>query len=148
MNNRLSRSAVAIPLQQVFLTDGYWADRQTINRDKTIPAIYQQLEKTGRLDGWLLKPNQISPHGKNKVRRMFWDSDTGKRQVLDILIRYADLIGSLFGPNEGQKRGYPGHPELELALVKLYLWAKATRARFASGYVKVKEVSIGKGWFP
>ena len=26
----------------------------------------------------------------------------------------------LFGPNEGQKRGYCGHEEIELALVKLY----------------------------
>jgi DUF1680 family protein len=45
---------------------------------------------------------------------------TGKRKLLDVLCRYADLIGDLFGPNEGQKRGYCGHPEIELALVKLY----------------------------
>lgn len=34
--------------------------------------------------------------------------------------RYADYIGSLFGPGEGQKKGYDGHQEVELALVKLY----------------------------
>ncbi|MHC4479938.1 MAG: glycoside hydrolase family 127 protein [Planctomycetota bacterium] len=44
---------------------------------------------------------------------------TGKRKLLDVLCRYADLIGSVFGPGEGQKRGYPGHEEIELALVKL-----------------------------
>jgi len=45
---------------------------------------------------------------------------TGKRKLLDVLCRYADYIASVFGPNEGQKRGYPGHEEIELALVKLY----------------------------
>jgi DUF1680 family protein len=36
------------------------------------------------------------------------------------LCRYADLIGLTFGRQKGKKRGYPGHPEIELALVKLY----------------------------
>ncbi len=45
---------------------------------------------------------------------------TGDRQLLDVLCRYADHIDSVFGPGEGQKRGYPGHEEIELALVKLY----------------------------
>ena len=44
---------------------------------------------------------------------------TGKRKFLEILCRYADLIDHVFGPKADQKRGYPGHPELELALVKL-----------------------------
>jgi len=45
---------------------------------------------------------------------------TGKRTLLDVLCRYADYIASVFGPGPGQKRGYPGHEEIELALVKLY----------------------------
>lgn len=45
---------------------------------------------------------------------------TGKRKLLDVLCRYADYVASVFGPGEGQKRGYPGHEEVELALVKLY----------------------------
>ncbi|MBM3187508.1 MAG: glycoside hydrolase family 127 protein, partial [Chloroflexi bacterium] len=45
---------------------------------------------------------------------------TGKRKLLDVLCRYADHINSKFGPGEGQLRGYPGHEEIELALVKLY----------------------------
>ncbi|AJY44835.1 glycoside hydrolase family 127 protein [Martelella endophytica] len=44
---------------------------------------------------------------------------TGKRKFLDMLCRYADLIDRTFGPNADQKHGYPGHPELELALIKL-----------------------------
>ena len=45
---------------------------------------------------------------------------TGKRKLLDIVRRYADYIDKTFGPNKGQIRGYDGHEEIELALVKLY----------------------------
>lgn len=30
------------------------------------------------------------------------------------------MINSIFGPGENQKHGYPGHPEIELALLRLY----------------------------
>ena len=45
---------------------------------------------------------------------------TGKRKLLDALCRYADHIEATFGREPGKKRGYCGHPEIELALVKLY----------------------------
>ena len=45
---------------------------------------------------------------------------TGQRKLLDCLCRYADHIDREFGPNPGQRRGYCGHPEIELALVRLY----------------------------
>jgi DUF1680 family protein len=44
---------------------------------------------------------------------------TGKRSLIDAVCRYADHIGQVFGRGEGQKRGYCGHEEVELALVKL-----------------------------
>ncbi len=44
---------------------------------------------------------------------------TGKRTLLDVMCRYADYIGKVFGPGKNQKHGYPGHEEIELALVKL-----------------------------
>jgi len=34
--------------------------------------------------------------------------------------RLADHIDSVFGPGETQLHGYPGHPEIELALMRLY----------------------------
>ncbi|WP_435928546.1 glycoside hydrolase family 127 protein [Dryocola sp. BD613] len=45
---------------------------------------------------------------------------TGKRRLLEVVCRFADHIDSVFGPGENQLHGYPGHPEIELALMRLY----------------------------
>ncbi len=45
---------------------------------------------------------------------------TGKRTLLEVVCRYADHIDTVFGRAPGQQRGYCGHEEIELALVKLY----------------------------
>ncbi len=44
---------------------------------------------------------------------------TGKRPLLDVVCRLADLVGRTFGPGPDQRPGYCGHEEIELALVKL-----------------------------
>lgn len=43
---------------------------------------------------------------------------TGKRNLLNIAVKLADNIDATFGP--GKRMGYPGHPEIELALIKLW----------------------------
>jgi len=45
---------------------------------------------------------------------------TGKRRLLDVVCKLADHIDSVFGPGETQLHGYPGHPEIELALMRLH----------------------------
>ena len=45
---------------------------------------------------------------------------TGKDKLLNIVIRFADLICQVFGTGDGQINGYCGHQEIELALIKLY----------------------------
>jgi hypothetical protein len=45
---------------------------------------------------------------------------TGKRSLLDVAIKNADLIDEVFGPAAGQKQRPSGHPIIEMALVKLY----------------------------
>ncbi|MBS4204893.1 glycoside hydrolase family 127 protein [Lederbergia citrea] len=45
---------------------------------------------------------------------------TGKRELLDIMSRFADYIDTVFGEEAGKIQGYDGHQEIELALVKLY----------------------------
>ncbi len=184
-----------VPFTRVCLTDGFWAPRQRVNRERTLDVAYRQCKETGRIDAFRLdwRPGQEhEPH-------IFWDSDvakwveaasyamatdpdpvlgerleevasliaaagqpdgylnchytvveperrwsnlrdchelycaghlmeaavahhqaTGKRTLLDALCRYADYIGTVFGAAEGQRRGYCGHEEIELALVKLW----------------------------
>jgi hypothetical protein len=51
---------------------------------------------------------------------------TGKTRLLDVMARYADHIGAMFGPEAEKRKGYCGHEEIELALVKL---ARATGKR-------------------
>ncbi len=41
-------------------------------------------------------------------------------KLLEVAKRFADLIATVFGPEEGKHKGYPGHQEIEIALVKLY----------------------------
>lgn len=45
---------------------------------------------------------------------------TGRRRFLDVMERYLDHIYATFGTGPGQRRGYDGHEEIELALMKLY----------------------------
>ena len=189
-----------IPLSQVEIDAGFWGDRQGVNREVTIPAIYQKLEETGRVASWAMEGPADPPPSHERIGvRVFWDSDsgkwlesaayslathpdaeleatadalidaiesaqfddgylntyfplhfpegqwanlrdnhemynaghlmeaavayhqaTGKRKLLDVLARFSDHIAATFGTGEGKRRGYPGHPEIELALVKMY----------------------------
>ena len=45
---------------------------------------------------------------------------TGRRRWLDIMERYVEHIRAKFGTEPGKRRGYCGHQEIELALIKLY----------------------------
>ena len=45
---------------------------------------------------------------------------TGKQNLLNIAVRFADYLTTVFGPGAGQIPGYCGHPEIELALIRLY----------------------------
>lgn len=52
---------------------------------------------------------------------------TGKRNLLQIATKVADNIDSVFGSAPGKRLGYPGHPEIELALIKLWRVTGETR---------------------
>jgi DUF1680 family protein len=45
---------------------------------------------------------------------------TGKRSLLDVALKNADLICTVFGPDKGQIHRPSGHPIVEMALAKLY----------------------------
>ena len=50
---------------------------------------------------------------------------TGKRKLLNVALKNADLIASVFGP--GRRQGVPGHEEIEIGLTKLYRVTKNHR---------------------
>ncbi|KAJ5281929.1 Six-hairpin glycosidase [Penicillium angulare] len=41
-------------------------------------------------------------------------------ELLSPILKYVDLLAATFGDQKGQIPGYPGHPEIELALLRLY----------------------------
>jgi uncharacterized protein len=45
---------------------------------------------------------------------------TGKETLLNIATRLADYLATVFGDGSNQLPGYCGHPEIELALIRLY----------------------------
>ncbi|MEO0338882.1 MAG: beta-L-arabinofuranosidase domain-containing protein [Bacteroidota bacterium] len=50
---------------------------------------------------------------------------TGKRTLLDVALKSADLVDQVFGP--GKMQNVPGHQEIEIGLVKLYLVTQEVR---------------------
>lgn len=54
---------------------------------------------------------------------------TGSDRLLKVATRYADYIDSVFGDAPGKRLGYCGHPEIELALFRLYRATGETRYR-------------------
>ncbi|MDR3145826.1 MAG: glycoside hydrolase family 127 protein [Treponema sp.] len=71
---------------------------------------------------------------------------TGKDTLLKTVCRYADLIARVFGPGEDQIHGYPGHPEIELALVRLYHVTGRKRYLELAGYF-VETRGQSPNWF-
>ncbi|MFW5685674.1 MAG: glycoside hydrolase family 127 protein [Spirochaetota bacterium] len=59
---------------------------------------------------------------------------TGDRKLLDVVIRLADYIATVFGTGNDKISGYPGHQEIELALMKLYRATGERRFMELAGY--------------
>ena len=100
--------------------------------DDAIDVIVQAQQKDGYLytyfiikepeQRWrnLCEGHELYSAGHMIEAAIAYYEGTGKRKLLDSMIRLADLICRTFGPEEGQNHGYPGHQEIELALVRLY----------------------------
>ena len=75
---------------------------------------------------------------------------TGSRKFLDAMCRYADYIASVFGPAPGQKRGYPGHEEIELA-VKISEGNQQAKQRLTEAnlrlVVSIAKKYVGRGMY-
>jgi len=92
--------------------DGYLYTARTLQDDKYKPP--------GGKERW---SNISGGHELYCVGHMYeasvaWYRATGKRNLLDAMIKNADLICSVFGP--GKRTDPPGHQEIEIGLVRLY----------------------------
>ena len=58
-------------LTQIKLTDGFFAERQKLNAETTLPAVYARFSETGRFKA--LKCKNEEPHS-----HIYWDSDVAK----------------------------------------------------------------------
>ena len=110
--------------------------RRDAEIEAQIEAIIDDLERAQAPDGYLncwylerepqnrwtnLRDNhELYNAGHTLEGAVAYFHATGRDRMMKIMMRYMDHIASVFGPNPGQKRGYCGHQEIELALVKLY----------------------------
>jgi DUF1680 family protein len=142
---RIPRNSHGVTMQMFWDSDfGKWieaasyalAHRRDADIEAKIEAIVDDLERVQSPDGYLncwyngrepekrwtnLRDNhELYCAGHVIEGAIAYYRATGRRRFLDIMERYVDHIAAVFGRGPGQKRGYPGHQEIELALVKLY----------------------------
>jgi uncharacterized protein len=92
--------------------DGYLFPAHTIDPEKPAPGV-------GR-ERWVhvaAGSHELYNAGHLIEAAVAHHRATGKRTLLDVAIRFADLVDREFGPDA--RRDIPGHEEIELALVKL-----------------------------
>jgi DUF1680 family protein len=111
------------------------AERRDPALEARFDAIVARVAKAQRPDGYLNTAYQVEDRGE-RFHDLRDDHElycaghlfeaavahqraTGKRTLLDVAVRYADLLVRTFGSGDGKRPGYCGHPEIELALVKL-----------------------------
>ena len=103
--------------------------------DAELDGIIATIAKAQQPDGYLDTYVQLTAPDKKWTNLFEWHElyiaghfieagvahfeATGKRTLLDVVCKLADMIGKVFGSADGQILGYPGHEEVELALIKL-----------------------------
>ena len=101
--------------------------------DKLIDIIAAAQDKDGYLDTYftikdsdkrwtnLCEAHELYCMGHMIEAAVAYAECTGKKKLLDVMCRAADCIYEVFmNGNDEMKKGYPGHPEVELALMRLY----------------------------
>ena len=105
---------------------------QTRLMDETAALIASAQQPDGYLNTWfqlkepgkrwtnLLECHELYTAGHMMEAAVAYYEGTGKRTLLDVMCRFADHADTVFGPEPGKLRGYDGHEEVEIGLVKLY----------------------------
>jgi DUF1680 family protein len=113
--------------------------------DGYLNTYFTLVEREGRWSN-LTEGHELYCAGHLMEAAVAYYEATGKDKLLTILCRYADLISRIFGPGEDQLHGYPGHPEIELALVRLYHVTGQKRYLELAGYF-VETRGQSPNWF-
>ncbi len=92
--------------------DGYLYTARTINPDKPAPHAGDKRWS------YLNHSHELYNVGHMYEAAVAFYQATGKRSLLDVAIKNAKLISSVFGPEK--KHDIPGHQEIEIGLAKLY----------------------------
>ncbi len=92
---------------------------QAQHPDGYVNAYYTVVEPGRRFTN-LLENDELSGAGHLLQAALAHHQATREYRFLNVALRYADLIGSLFGNGEHQTHGYPGFPGIEEALVDHY----------------------------
>ena len=64
----------AIRFSDVEINEGFWKNRQDINRTVTLECVREQFEQTGRFAAFRCEWKEGEPHKPH----IFWDSDVAK----------------------------------------------------------------------
>jgi DUF1680 family protein len=142
------------------------ADHPDLKLDKVVDEVIRKIAAAQQPDGYLNTYFTIGEPGK-RWTDLLWKHElycaghmieaavahyraTGKRTFLDVAIKYADYIDSVFGPTK--RHGLCGHEEIELALVKLYqVTGQQKYFDLANFFIDMrgnKEARDGKIWGP
>lgn len=81
--------------------------------------VHYTINEPGRRFTNLRDQHELYDAGHLIEAAVAWATGAGDDSLLRAMRRYADLIAETFGDEQGKKRGYCGHEEIELALVKL-----------------------------
>lgn len=126
--------------------------------DETIDLIGRAQQDDGYLDTYFIikepelkwanleEGHELYTAGHMIEAAVAYYQATGKERFLQIVSKLADLICEIFGPEKEKCHGYPGHQEIELALVKLY------RATGRDKYLKlakyfIDQRGVGENYF-
>ncbi|MBS1715589.1 MAG: glycoside hydrolase family 127 protein [Armatimonadetes bacterium] len=103
---------------------------------KRLDGVIEKIAAAQMPDGYLNTYYQINAPDK-RFTNLAWNHElycaghlfeaavahhaaTGRSNLLSVATKFADLLCRTFGDGPGQREGYCGHPEIELALVKLW----------------------------
>ena len=114
--------------------DGYLYTARTINPDPPIQWVEKERWANLRMSHELYNAGHLYEAAVAHFQA------TGKRTLLEVAIKNADLIDSVFGP--GKRHGTPGHQVIEIGLAKLY------RVTGREKYLKLAKFFLDERGYP